>query len=108
MNCWKKRILSQFIREIFKISSLDELLEKENTLTVHQRNIQTLAIEMYKVKHKIAPNLMFELFKETENSYNLQDVHTFRIYNVQKQPSRDALTWVFSCNFAAYFQNTFY
>ena len=32
-----------------KNSTLQELLEKDNAVTIHQRNLQRLAIEMYKV-----------------------------------------------------------
>ena len=48
-------------------SSIIELLEKENTFTIHQKNIKKRAIEIYKVKQKIAPELMYELFQETEH-----------------------------------------
>ena len=33
------------------ISTFDELLLKDESLTVHHRNLQKLAIEMYKIKH---------------------------------------------------------
>ena len=48
-----------------RTSSFDELLEKENTFTFQQRNIQKGAIEMYKVKHKVAPQLIYKLFQGT-------------------------------------------
>ena len=37
-----------------KDSSHEELLEKDGTVSIHHRNIQNLAIEMYKVKNKLA------------------------------------------------------
>ena len=43
-------------------SSFDELLRKDNTFTVHDRNIQFLAIELYKVKNVIAPEFMSDIF----------------------------------------------
>ena len=46
-------------------SSFDELLEKENTFTFQQRNIHKGAIEMYKVKHKVAPQFIYKLFQGT-------------------------------------------
>ena len=33
-------------------------LERENNLTSHQRNLQLLMIEIYKVKHSISPEFM--------------------------------------------------
>ena len=35
-----------------------ELLEKDNSTTVHKRNIQLLAIELYKVKNGLPPPFM--------------------------------------------------
>ena len=51
--------------------------------TIHQRNIQKLAIEMYQVNHKITPKLMRELFQKTEHPYNLQNDPTFRTCNIK-------------------------
>ena len=36
----------------------DILLEKDNTVTVHQRNVQLLAIEMFKFAKKMGPEIM--------------------------------------------------
>ena len=47
------------------LSSDAELLQKDNSVTVHTRNIQLLAIEIYKVKHKILPNFIREIFPQT-------------------------------------------
>ena len=43
-------------------SSFQELLKKDNSVTIHQRHIQFLAIELYKVKSGIAPYLIQEIF----------------------------------------------
>ena len=42
-------------------STFEELLEKDNTVSVHQRNLQFLAIELYKVINGISPDLMKEV-----------------------------------------------
>ena len=44
-------------------SSFAELLEKDKSVTIHQRNLQLLAIEMFKIVKKIGPELMREIFK---------------------------------------------
>ena len=36
-------------------SSFQELLDNDNSITIHQRNLQTFAVEMYKVKNNISP-----------------------------------------------------
>ena len=61
-------------------SSIVELLGKK---IFHRKNMKKCAIEIHKVKHKIAPKLICELFQETEHPYNLQNNHTFRTYNAQ-------------------------
>ena len=57
------------------------LLVKENTFTIHQKNIKKLAIEICKVKFKVALKLMCEFLQKTEHSYNLRNNHTFKKYN---------------------------
>ena len=36
-------------------SNFEELLNKDDSVTIHERNIQVLAIELYKVVNKISP-----------------------------------------------------
>ena len=64
-------------------SSFDELLRQDNTFTIHRKIIPKLAIEMYKVNQKMAPNMTCDLFKETEHPYNLRSDHTVRTYIVK-------------------------
>ena len=45
-----------------KISNLTELLKKDNEVTVHQRILQVLGTEVYKVKIGLAPQRVKELF----------------------------------------------
>ena len=56
------------------------LLQKDNFFTIHHRNIQKLDLEMYKVKHGIAPKIMCELFNEANVPYNLRQDVRFRSY----------------------------
>ena len=41
-----------------KVSSFEELLIKDNSFTIHERNVQTLAIELYKVVNGLSPEIM--------------------------------------------------
>ena len=63
-----KRLQEEALCLVYKgtNSSIVELLEKENTFTINQKNIKKRALEIYKEKHKIAPKLKCELFQETE------------------------------------------
>ena len=42
--------------------SFEELLAKDESFTIHERNIQTMAIELYKVKYGLAPKIMNLIF----------------------------------------------
>ena len=47
-------------------STFDELLKKDGCITIHHRNIITLAIEMYKVNNNLAPTFMREIFPQRD------------------------------------------
>lgn len=48
-------------------ASFGELLIKDGSITIHQRNIQYVATEMYKVINNLSPPIIHELFKISEN-----------------------------------------
>ena len=52
------------LRIVYKNRSLtfQQLLEMDKSFTIHERNLQKLAIEMYKVKQKTCPRLFQEQF----------------------------------------------
>ena len=62
-------------------SSFDELLLKDN-LKIHHRNLQKLAIEMFKVKLGLAPEIMKIFFPIIENPYELRNETKFKSRNV--------------------------
>ena len=45
-----------------KSSNFQELLDKDNSVTIHHRNIRTLAIETYKFLQGLSPPLFNEIF----------------------------------------------
>ena len=61
-----------------KKSSYEKLLEKDGSVSIHHRNIQALAIEMLKVKHKLCPEIASDIFMERTNyHYNLRNRSDF-------------------------------
>ena len=61
--------------------TFEDLLNKDKSVTIHQRNLQQLAIEVFKVKIGIAPIIMNEIFTFVENNtYNLRSgMHLSRV-----------------------------
>ena len=53
--------------------TFEHLLEKDNSFTIHHRNIQKLAIKIYKVINNESPIIMKHIFPETANPYNLRN-----------------------------------
>ena len=63
-------------------SSFEKLLEKDNSVSIHQRNLQVLAIEMLKLYRQISPDFLNEIFIRKTTSYNLREKYVFgRIYH---------------------------
>ena len=54
-------------------SSFTDLLKKDVSVTIHQRNIQLVALEMFKVKNEICPAIMEGLFHRDTNSKSGKD-----------------------------------
>ena len=76
------RLLEQCLRIIYndKTSTFNELLEKDDSVSIHYRNIQALAIEMHKVANGMSPEIMNEIFQLREKShYNLRYTSEFII-----------------------------
>ena len=80
INLLHKRALRMIYND--QISSFQELLEKDNSFTIHQFNIQSLAIEMFKVINNIAATIIDDLFT-TYYSYNLCSKSKFVVPSVR-------------------------
>ena len=71
------RIHERALRVVYKDhnSSFDELLEKDNSCKIHDRNLQKLVTEIFKVKMNLAPEIMKEVF----------EIKVFRIYALRNE-----------------------
>ena len=58
--------------------SFNELLEKDGSVSIHMRNIQILATEMYKLVNNLSPTIMNRAFKlKSDSRYNLRQILQF-------------------------------
>ena len=64
-------------------SSFEQLLNLDKSFTIHHRNLQNLAIEMYKVKNNLSPSFMKSVFPDSINLYNLRSKPSFRTSNIR-------------------------
>ena len=64
-------------------STFEELLNIDKSVTIHHRNLQVLATELYKVHHGLAPELMNGIFKKINVTYNFRNDSTFEKRNVK-------------------------
>ena len=70
-----------------KTANFTEFLLKDNAVTVHQRNLQVLATQAYKVKMSFAPKLVKEHFPLSSHPYHsthlcMRSTYKFKLENV--------------------------
>ena len=85
MNSRINRLHETCLRIIYsdKSSSFEELLQKDESVTIHVKNIQKLATEMFKVFKNLTPPVVADLFAVRQNNYNLKHRSYFSIPNVK-------------------------
>jgi len=64
-------------------SSFQQLLDKDKSVTIHQRNLRILAFEIYKTKNNLSPNIMNEIFKWKQPHYCLRNNDSLLSRNVK-------------------------
>ena len=72
--CKINRLQESALRLIYNdhISSFEELLSKEGTFTIHEQNIQNLAIETFKALNNLSTLDFSELYQLNESLYGLR------------------------------------
>ena len=73
LNSKINKLHERALRIVYKNPNLtiQQLLDLDNTYCIHHRNLQKLAVEMYKVSKKLVPAPIQEIFPTYENTYNL-------------------------------------
>ena len=67
------------------VLSFEELSELDKSFKIHHRNIQSLAIELFKIKNNLSVTLMNDIFQPTAVSYNLRSQIDFTRPNVNSE-----------------------
>ena len=75
LNVCINRLHERALRVVYRDfdSSFEELLRRDSSTTLNQRNRQKLMTEIFQVKTGIGPELMKGIFKFTDIRYNLRN-----------------------------------
>ena len=74
------RIHESSLRLVYsdKISTFQELLDKDKSVFVYHKNIQVLVLEIYKTVNGLAPTIMNSIFEIKDIEYNLRNKINFK------------------------------
>ena len=79
LNCKINSIYGRALRITYQdhISAFQELLSKDNFVLIRHRNLQVLAIEMFKFHRGLSSHILREIFVPKINLCNLRRNNTF-------------------------------
>ena len=79
-------------------SFFEDLLAKDGSVSIHHRNIQNVAIEMFKVKNNLCPEIVQSIFSQTSSrtrskaSFSRPNINTVN-YGEQSLRSFGPIMW---------------
>ena len=73
--------------------SLDELLLKTNTNSIHHKNLCALLIEVYKSLNSSNPEFMWDVFKYKESTHNLRGGNSLIIPSIKSAIGLNSLVF---------------
>ena len=65
------------------VSTFEELIEKDNSVPIHVRNLRLLVTQLYKTKENLATLMMCEILKQWNIKYNLCSQTNFQLGSVK-------------------------
>ena len=63
----------RFVYKNETFSSFDDLLKRDKSVSIHQKNLQILATEIYKTKNDLGRKIMKDTFHFIQKPYNLRN-----------------------------------
>ena len=81
MNNRINKIHEKALRLVYKDKtnlSLDDLLKKGKSVSIHQRNLQMLGTEIYKARNDLGPEIMKDIFHSVQKPCNLRNDSTLQ------------------------------
>ena len=80
MNNKINRLRERSLRIVYsdQKSTIEKLLERDKTFFIHHKNIQSLAIEIYKFVNDLSPEIMDSVFLFKENNRYISTQRTSR------------------------------
>ena len=70
------KIHEKGLRLVYKnetFSSFDDFLKRDKSVSIHQKNLQILATEIYETKNDLRPKIMKDTFHFIQKPYNLRN-----------------------------------
>ena len=85
MNNKINKLHERALRVVYKNYDItfEQLLEKDKSVTIHDKNLQKLAVEMYKAKHNLSPVPVQDLFNLQDVPYELRNKRCWQVPLVQ-------------------------
>ena len=85
MNNKINRLYERCMRLIYadKTSSFEGLLEQDDSISIHTRNLPMIATEMFKVYRSMSHPIFSELFCRRDISYNIRSNSNFAVPNAK-------------------------
>ena len=66
-----------------RLLAFEEILNLDKSVTIQHRTLQVIPTELYKVHHALAPELMSDIFKKRNVTYNFRKNSTFETRNIK-------------------------
>ena len=79
------RLHKRCLRMVYKNnkSSFQELLDKDEGVTIHVQNVRALSVEMFKVSNKHSTSLMSDILDKRNNVYDFRNPSEFARRNIR-------------------------